>query len=222
MSDKWYFSRAGTEGQGPVTLQDLQTKCTFGDLSATDLVWCQGMPQWVAAAAIPELVFPPPEFPPQSASPAAAVQAIPLETVSYSQPHPHDSITCTPRTIHLLRQTRPWARIMAIMIFIAAGLMILGGVAMMFASTFGARDTAPAIVGIVYFVIAALYIAPAVYLNRYCSRITQLIALRRDDLLEQAIEAQKSFWKFCGIFTLIAIGVYVLFAIIMVVVFAFH
>jgi hypothetical protein len=100
--------------------------------------------------------------------------------------------------------------------------MILGALALMLSSAFGARDAEPAVAGIVYFGIAALYIAPAVYLNRYCSRITQVIALHRDDLLEQAIEAQKSFWKFCGIFTLIAIALWALIGTIMVIAIAFH
>jgi hypothetical protein len=157
---------------------------------------------------------------PISPPPAAVLPVVPLGTVNYSQPHPDASITCTPRTIDLLRQTRPWARLIAVMIFIGSGLMLLGGVGILFASMMGPRNQMPGAIGLAYFALAALYIAPAVYLNRYCSRITQVIALRRDDLLEQAIEAQKSFWKCCGIMVLAVIGLYVVGILFMILFFA--
>ena len=155
MSDKWYFSRGGTEGQGPVTLQDLQAKCTFGDLSATDLVWRAGMPQWVAAISIPELVFPPTQNP--APPPAQPVQVMPMGTVNYSQPHPDASINFSPRAVDLLRQTRPWSRFIAVMIFIGSGFMILGGLALFATAAMGTnRNGPPGFLGLIYLVAQSL------------------------------------------------------------------
>ena len=50
---------------------------------------------------------------------------------------------------------------------------------------------------------------PAIYLKRYASRITDLINLNRADMLEAALEAQKSFWKFVGIVAAITIALYI-------------
>ena len=39
-----------------------------------------------------------------------------------------EPLTFTPRAMEMLEQTRPWARLISVLIWIAAGLMILGGV----------------------------------------------------------------------------------------------
>lgn len=52
--------------------------------------------------------------------------------------------------------------------------------------------------------------APATYLARYASRIASLRGTGRVDDLERALEAQKSFWKFVGLATVVVFGVYLL------------
>ncbi|MEJ5275651.1 MAG: DUF4339 domain-containing protein [Thermogemmata sp.] len=63
MNEIWYFARAGTQ-IGPVTLEQLRTEIASGRLGRRDLVWRQGMPQWVEAGQVVELL---PYFPPQGA-----------------------------------------------------------------------------------------------------------------------------------------------------------
>ena len=51
---EWYYAR-GNQQQGPVALQALQDLIRSGQLQPSDLVWRQGMPNWVSANQIPEL-----------------------------------------------------------------------------------------------------------------------------------------------------------------------
>jgi hypothetical protein len=64
--------------------------------------------------------------------------------------------------------------------------------------------------------VGVLYFLPALLLFRYASRINDLWTNRSVRALEDALEAQKSFWKFVGILMLVVIVLYLL-----VIVFAF-
>lgn len=51
MSQEWYYSIGG-DRQGPVSAQDLKKLVDAGNLKATDLVWKDGMADWVAAKTV--------------------------------------------------------------------------------------------------------------------------------------------------------------------------
>ena len=67
---------------------------------------------------------------------------------------------------------------------------------------------------LIYLIMAVLYIIPGVYLTRYASKINTLMQAPSSSALEDALVAQKSFWKFVGISVLVLVGVYVLLIII--------
>lgn len=48
MSEKWYYSRDGAP-VGPVSAGELKHLASSGELGPTDLVWKEGMRDWVAA-----------------------------------------------------------------------------------------------------------------------------------------------------------------------------
>ena len=54
MSDNWYYTNGGQQ-QGPVPLEHLKSWLTSGQLQASELVWREGMPNWIAASQVPEL-----------------------------------------------------------------------------------------------------------------------------------------------------------------------
>lgn len=58
MADEWYYTRNG-ERMGPVTTSQLRTEAASGRVQPTDLVWTDGMPQWIPASAARE-IFPDP------------------------------------------------------------------------------------------------------------------------------------------------------------------
>jgi divalent metal cation (Fe/Co/Zn/Cd) transporter len=96
-------------------------------------------------------------------------------------------------------------------------LMTIGGVIAIIAIA-SSRHPEEAVFGLIYIVLGLLYLAPGVYLGRYAARISDTINMRREDSLEKAIEAQKSFWKFVGILFLLMIGLWVLGIVIAIIV----
>ncbi len=119
-------------------------------------------------------------------------------------------------------QMRPWVRFMSVLTFIASGFMILLGLGIALIGTLAgaaARETPSGLglgliggtlVGGIYLVMGALYLAPAVFLHRTAGAIKRMEAGDQTGGLEGVLKNQKSFWRFVGILTLIAIGLMVL------------
>jgi hypothetical protein len=116
----------------------------------------------------------------------------------------------TDRVQQYLRETKPWVTLMSVLVFIVAGMMVLGALAVLAMSVIGGAASESAIGGalvggilaIAYGVLALLYIMPGVYLWRYQSAIGQLVADRSTGALERALEHQRSFWRFVGILSI--------------------
>jgi hypothetical protein len=137
------------------------------------------------------------------------------------------NIPVTSTMIDHLRATKPWVRFMSTVMFVLAGLMILLGV-VMFLLPFGSALSKPggagigsmgasgAIIGFVYILMAGFYIAPAYFLHRFASSISDLLRGGGDVAMEAALGSQKSFWRFSGISTLVVICIYGFFFIIMI------
>jgi len=53
-ADVWYYHQLGAN-HGPVDLDQLQYLVNSGQVLPTDLVWKQGLPEWIAAARVPGL-----------------------------------------------------------------------------------------------------------------------------------------------------------------------
>ena len=65
MGEQWYYSRGGTS-VGPVSALDLKHLASSGQLGPTDLVWKEGMSDWVSAEQLKGLfVVPAPAAVPQ-------------------------------------------------------------------------------------------------------------------------------------------------------------
>jgi hypothetical protein len=119
----------------------------------------------------------------------------------------------------MLRQTKPWTRFVGVVLLIVAGLMVVGGLLATVSITFaGRRGVGPSgFLMLFYVALGCVYGGAGLFLNRYASRIADLLQTRRSSDLEAALEAQKSFWRFVGILALIAIGLWVVFMLIMLI-----
>lgn len=73
----WYVPRATGKREGPVVLDGLKQLMASGGLSADDLVWREGMAEWVPARNVPELAGPQAGAAPFPAAPAASAPAGP-------------------------------------------------------------------------------------------------------------------------------------------------
>lgn len=111
-----------------------------------------------------------------------------------------------------MRATKPWTRFLSILGFISvaftlfmAGSMILGfgpvqqqmqGEQAMSAFMF-------MVMGGMYILMAILYFFPSLFLFKYASSIGRLLDSGGSEEMETALQHQKSFWRFAGIFSLV-------------------
>ncbi|BDU74324.1 DUF4339 domain-containing protein [Mesoterricola silvestris] len=199
MSEAWSYIQNGAT-QGPVPQEVLQELLATGQVRPGDLVWRQGLPDWTPAGTLPELraVPPPPQVFPGALPPPAA-EAVPAAVVE------------------ALRATRPWVRFMGVLGIL--GTVFLAVIALVFLGmTQGPLRGMPQGLRMVlpgfYLVMAAFQVPPVIFLNRYASRITDLLADGGPEALAEALRAQKSFWRYVGIMTLVVLCLYILGALV--------
>jgi hypothetical protein len=130
----------------------------------------------------------------------------------------------TARVLSALRQTQPWVRFLSVLGFVCSTLMVLiGSIGFVAMTTVGDRaDTSTRFLFLVYLPMGVLYFVPSLFLFRYASRIKALRTTRNVRQLEDALEAQKSFWKFVGILAIIVITLYLLLILLAFVLAATH
>ena len=215
MAAQWHYV-INQQQAGPVELQALQQLLQSGKLSSNDLVYGPGMTQWQPASQVPAL------FPggPQGVV-AAATSHGTAGTLAY-QGMDAGSANISPLAVDLLRQTKPWTRLIGVIMFIVAGFMLLGGLAAMVLGSaalgmrVGVGGVLSGVIAVIYIAFGALYLMPAIFLNRYASKIGDLVRTNRMGDLEQALAAQKSFWKFVGVLVLILLCLYAVVIVLMI------
>jgi hypothetical protein len=124
----------------------------------------------------------------------------------------------------VLKNTRPWVQLLAVLGVLGSGLLVIVGLLMMVVGATGAFNAADnplssafgPVLGVVYILMAFLYIMPSVYLMRYARSIKALLASPRVPGLEEALGHQKSFWRFVGICAAVILGLYGLALVAMV------
>ncbi|BCR04702.1 hypothetical protein DESUT3_17710 [Desulfuromonas versatilis] len=105
-----------------------------------------------------------------------------------------------------MRQTRPWVRLIAILLFLGAVLGLLGSVAPLLAGLPGTPGAPPyLLVFLAQAIFCLFYLVPAWYLFKYAKAIGALLAGGGTAELESALLSQKSFWKFSGIMALVGL-----------------
>jgi hypothetical protein len=115
--------------------------------------------------------------------------------------------------IDILRGTKPWVRFLSVLGFIGLGLLLLGCLAILVLpmGPMGSMPIGPRVGASFAYLLMGLIQFPAVlFLHRYAGRIGRLAASGDPGDLEDALSAQKSFWKYLGILTLVMMVLYVL------------
>ena len=77
MDKMWYYALGGTEKNGPVTEVELRNLLADGKIKPTDLIWSDGMSNWVPASSLAEAQTPPIIAPPDSVQPIASGAELP-------------------------------------------------------------------------------------------------------------------------------------------------
>lgn len=123
-----------------------------------------------------------------------------------------------PSSIQTLAATRPWVILCSIMGFIGAVFTLAYGVMMTFFGVMiGQPATTPmpsgpgtpnmtafmSVMGAFYLLMAVFYVIPSVKLWKFGSAIKRLTLSGSNTDLEQAVDQQRSFWKFVGILIIV-------------------
>lgn len=106
----------------------------------------------------------------------------------------------------LMARTAPWAHLLAMVGFISVGLMILVGVgAGAVGLATGRAETA--VLMVIYPLSALVYFFPSLYMLQYAKR-SRKFAQGEQSLaeLEAALDAQRKFFKFAGIATVVGVA----------------
>lgn len=130
------------------------------------------------------------------------------------------NIAVTQTMLDHLKATKPWVRFMSILMFICTAFMFIAGLLLMISFSMPAGMSGAAfgpIIGIIYWVMGLLYIAPGIFLFKFASSIDDLLKGGGDVALEMALGSQKSFWRFTGIVSLVVICLYGLFFLIAII-----
>ena len=119
-----------------------------------------------------------------------------------------------------LTQTQPWLRFIGIMMMIGAVLMVMGGTACtllgaltlagVIPSAQGAGGAVLLGIGILYLVLSVIYFFPARLLLKSARAIRTLATAPEEGAVIEALEAQRRFWKFIGIFIIGILAFYLL------------
>jgi hypothetical protein len=203
MGTQWFYW-AGGQKIGPVEEDGLKALAQAGTLRPEDLVWTEPMKDWLPAGRATDWTFGPAPAPPTAVSPESTAH-----TLSYAA-RSDEQLVLSPRVVDLMRGTAPWVRFLAIVAYIFAGLLAIGGIFMLIESATARFRPVPPAAGVLYLVLAVIYLFPAGYLSRYASDLRRCHQMRRNVDLEEAIDAQRAFWKLCGILTILVFGIYVI------------
>ena len=133
------------------------------------------------------------------------------------QPALHLQIT--PKAVSFLATTAKWTKFLAILGFIIAGFLILAGIIVaLFYSTLSSKMENTGLmsyfnselIGLVYIVIAGLYIWPILYLNNFSNAMTRAVRSGTTERLTNALLNLKRFFKFIGILMIVMLVIYLL------------
>ena len=121
-------------------------------------------------------------------------------------------------------RARPWMMFLGVITFIGAGLMVIGAIFLVLAGLLAAagsgrpQDMMMGVLGVVYVGVAALYAYPAWCLVQGASAAGRLVgafdAEDKELAAESMLQNVQNLFRFMGIVTAIAIGLYILFFIL--------
>ena len=141
-----------------------------------------------------------------------------------SQLSPTANSSVSAAVIDQLARTKGWTRFMSVLLWIGAAFLILGGIAMIaFGGMMGmgglAQDgeATPEVfagigmglgLGIVYIILSIIYIYPAIKLGKYSTMAARLAHEPSEALLVTALNEQRAFWKYVGIWMIVMLVIY--------------
>jgi hypothetical protein len=148
-----------------------------------------------------------------------------MEKMENNQPEspvimqPTAQLQITPEAVSFLATTAKWTKFLAILGFIISGFLLLAGIVV--AVFFGAYKSqlentgmftylSSSSIGIIYIVIAVIYILPIIHLNNFSNAMTRAVRSGSTERLTYALRNLKRFFKLIGIITIVMLVIYFL------------
>ena len=210
---QWYLQTDDGEQYGPVDREELNAWVAEGRIDGACQLLCDGWDQWQWADEVfPQLA----EEASTEDSPITVRGDSGKAIAGPAVPAPSDpklKAAAAPRADsaggidRTLAETRPWVLLMAILWFAIAGLGALVSLVGLIVSAVGL--VLPGILmSVVMLASYGLLGWPAYHLLVYAQRLAAYGTSSGTAELEQALVAQKSFWRATGIMALVAIGLW--------------
>jgi hypothetical protein len=133
--------------------------------------------------------------------------------------HPGGEISS--QVVDMLSRTKGWVRFLGVLGFIATAFILLASVAIFATGGAGEFGEMGAAIGAGYLVMGVVYFYASFKLNQYASKIGAFVLQPTSATLSTALDAQRGFWKFAGVLTIIFMVIYLL-AIVGVVIFTMN
>lgn len=127
----------------------------------------------------------------------------------------NDNLEMLDQAKKYLHSTSKWMKFMAIISCISVACMFMGGIAMLAGSSvmnqFPGFENFPAwIFGLIYLIIACVYVLPVIYMFRASSAACEVVETNDNEMIVEFLKNNKNIWKFVGILTIVAIVIAVL------------
>jgi hypothetical protein len=179
----WYYSTNGRE-QNTTSLDQLRFLIGTGQIGQDTMVWTEGMPQWLPARNVSQLLI-------AKAVPSSGSSNLGSEQISRA-------------TLDALSHTRPWVIFIAVFGCVVVGLTALSGISVLALGTV-VNSARLVLQAVVTFLLMGLYCFISYLLLRYGIRIGRLELVSKPSQLNDALRAQHDFWRASGIALLVMI-----------------
>jgi hypothetical protein len=104
-----------------------------------------------------------------------------------------------------LKAAGPWMFFLGILGFVGCGILLLGGIIIILTGNLlSSLGLSGPWIGLTYIVMSVVSFFPARLLFLTGSKLRSLKADGSDELLEDALRNNASFWKFCGVLSIVA------------------
>lgn len=196
---EWHYTIGGAE-LGPVDFATLQGLVSQGRLGASDVVWTDGMADWLPPSRVPALAGA------GSGGADSGQSAAPAGVGGTGG--------VTAQMLRASSGMRPWMMFVAVVIFLASAFVAFLGVTSLFQ---GGISTA---FGLVWLVFSGLSVALGVFLVICFNRLGLAVHTKQVRDFEEALASQRRFWFFFGV--VLIVGMIIMLMMFVTSVILFH
>jgi len=180
----WYYSVNGVQA-GPVTFEQLQAQASPGHLSSDDLVWKEGMKEWVSGATVPGLLF----------GTAPRVEESPFEPTTGAS-------KLSAGVLRTLKDSQAWIRFIAFYFFITFFCALLAGLYFI-GRGIHAHFGMPVAIGIYWLFYAAIFFYAGWLLHSYRKNVITVLKDKSPAKLDNALQSLRTLWIFVSILLIV-------------------